>query len=124
MDVSEPTWQELKEVVEKARSGSAPGPNGIPYIVYKRCPMLLRELWQLFCVIWRKGIIPECWKEAEGCFAPKEKNSMTINQFRTISLLNLEVKMFVSVGKKNFWVYGGEQLHRYRRQEYEGSPDA
>ena len=36
MDVSEPTWQELKEVVEKARSGSAPGPN----IVYKRCPML------------------------------------------------------------------------------------
>ena len=57
MDVSEPTWKEMKEVVNKARSGSVPGPNGIPYIVYKRCPMLLRELWQLFRVIWRKGII-------------------------------------------------------------------
>ena len=85
--------------------------------------MLLWKLWQLFRVIWKKGAIPECWKEAEGGFVPKEK-SVIINQFRTISLLNLEVKMFVSVGKANFWVYGGEQLHRYRRQEYEGSPDA
>ena len=30
IDVREPTWKELKEVVKKARSGSAPGLNGIP----------------------------------------------------------------------------------------------
>ena len=40
---------------------------------------------------------------------PKEKNTVIINQFRTISLLNSEV----SIGKANFRVYGGEQLHRY-----------
>ena len=28
---------------------------------------------------------------------PKEKNSVTIIQFRTISLLNMEVKMYMSV---------------------------
>ena len=43
--LKEPSWNGLKEVVKKARSESAPGPNGIPYMVYKRCPMLLRKLW-------------------------------------------------------------------------------
>lgn len=27
MDVKEPTWKKVKEVVKKARLGSAPGPN-------------------------------------------------------------------------------------------------
>ena len=38
LDEREPTWTEVQEVVKKARSGSAPGPNGIPYKVYKKCP--------------------------------------------------------------------------------------
>lgn len=59
----------------------------------------MRELWQIFRVIWRKGTIPECWKEAGGCFVPKEKRSETISQFRTISLLNV----LVSVGKRISW---------------------
>lgn len=38
MDVKETTWKEMKEMVKNATSGSAPGPNGVPYIVYKKCP--------------------------------------------------------------------------------------
>ena len=34
METTEPTWKEVKEIVKKARSGSAPGPNRIPYNVY------------------------------------------------------------------------------------------
>ena len=34
-----------------------------------------------------------CWQVAEGIFTPKEK----ITQFRTISLLNVEGKIFFSV---------------------------
>ena len=45
-------------------------------------------------VIWRKGQIPSCWQRAEGCFVPKVENSQTIGQFRTISLLNVEGKIF------------------------------
>ena len=48
-------------------------------------------------VIWRKGRIPSCWQRAEGCFVPKVENSQTIGQFRTISLLNVEGKIFFSV---------------------------
>ena len=41
--------------------------------------------------------IPSCWREAGGCFVRKEKNAKTIRQLRTISLLNVEGKIFLSV---------------------------
>jgi len=44
-----------------------------------------------------KGGVPEALKEAEGIFTPKERNSETVNQFRTISLLNVEGKVFFAV---------------------------
>ena len=105
LNVSEPSWKEVQEVVKKARTGSAPGPSDIPYKVYKKCPMLLRRLWKLFRRIWGKGIIPSCWKKAEGCFVPKEENSSTIDQFRTISLLSVEGKIFFSVLAKRMTLY-------------------
>ena len=44
INVRDPTWKEVKEEVKKERSGSAHGPNGIAYIVYKKFPKLLRKL--------------------------------------------------------------------------------
>ncbi len=44
-----------------------------------------------------EGGVPEAWKEAEGIFTPKERNSKTVNQFRTISLLNVEGKIFFAI---------------------------
>jgi len=87
----------VKKIVKKARSGSAPGPNGIPYKVYKMCPLLLRRLWTLLRVVWMKGKIPSCWQVAEGIFTPKERDAKDITQFKTISLLNVEVNNFFSV---------------------------
>ena len=94
---TEPTFGEVKEVIKKARFGSAPGPNAIPYKVYKMCPLLHKRLWRLLKVVWRKGEVPEAWKEAEGIFTPKEQNSKNVNQFRTISLLNVEGKIFFAI---------------------------
>ena len=79
---------------EEARTGSAPGPNGIPYKVYKMCPKLLRRLWNF---LRRKGKVPECWQQAEGIFTPKEKGSKHVTDFRTISLQNVEGKIFFAV---------------------------
>jgi hypothetical protein len=97
LNATEPTLGEVKEAVKKARAASAPGPNAIPYKVYKMCPLLLKRLWRLLKVVWRKGDVPEAWKEAEGIFTPKERNSKTVNQFRTISLLNVEGKIFFAI---------------------------
>jgi hypothetical protein len=96
-DTSEPKLSEVKDIVKRARASSAPGPSGLPYKLYKYCPKLLKRLWRLLCVIWRKKYVPTQWKFAEGCFVPKEENSEHIEQFRTISLLSVEGKIFFAV---------------------------
>ena len=65
LDVNEPSFKGITEVMKKARAGSAPGPNVIPYKVYKMCPKLLRRLWTILKVTWRKCKVPECWQQAE-----------------------------------------------------------
>lgn len=105
LNTNEPTWKEVQEVVTKACAASAPGPSSIPYRVYKRCPKLLRRLWKLFRRIWKKGTIPSSWQKAEGCFVPKEEASESISQFRTISLLSAECRIFFSVLAKRMSTY-------------------
>ncbi|XP_061571176.1 uncharacterized protein LOC133424524 [Cololabis saira] len=97
---SEPTWKEVQEVVTAARARSAPGPSGVPYKVYKRCPELLRILWKILRVIWRRGTVSDQWRQAEGVWIPKEENSTKLEQFRTISLLSVEGKIFFSILSK------------------------
>lgn len=105
LNMKEPSLQEVRDVVKKARAGSAPGPSGIPYKVYKRCPKLLRRLWLLLRAVWKSGTVPECWQAAEGCFVPKEKHSENIKQFRTISLLSVEGKIFFTILARRLTTY-------------------
>ncbi|KAJ7992784.1 hypothetical protein DPEC_G00282290 [Dallia pectoralis] len=90
LDTRPPTWSEVKDTVKRTRTASAPGPNGVPYRLYKKV------LWKLMKVTWGKGIIPRAWRRAGGILIPKEKNSSTIHQFRQISW-NVEGKIFFSV---------------------------
>ena len=92
-----PTLDEVKNVVKKARAKSAPGPNGIPYLLYKKCPKVLEWLHKMIRSAWRNQKISDQWMRAEGVYIPKEQNSSSINQFRPISLLNVEGKIFFSV---------------------------
>jgi hypothetical protein len=101
----EPSLEEINDVVKKGRMSSAPGPNGIPYKVYKNCPMLTTRLWKIFKVIWRKGELVKAWHKAEGCFIAKEENSDMLQKFRTIWLLNVEGKKFLSVMAKRLTNY-------------------
>lgn len=50
VNISEPSWKEVQEVVKKTITGSAPGPRGIPYKVYKKCLILL---WKNICTVTR-----------------------------------------------------------------------
>lgn len=93
----EPTLKEVEEVVKAARTSSAPGPSGVSYVVYKRCPRLLKRLWKLIKVIWRRGKVAQQWRHAEGVWIPKEESSSTTEQFRVISLLSVEGKIFFSI---------------------------
>ena len=92
-----PSWAEFNKHLRKTRSKSAPGPNGVPYIVYKRCPKVARLLWLYLRGMWKKNMISESWRTAEGVFIPKEDGATSVDKFRTISLLNVEGKLYFAL---------------------------
>ena len=97
MDIRPPRWKEIEGVVRRAKASSAPGPNGVPYRVYKSAPDILRFLWRQLRIVWEKQTIPRAWRRAGGVLIPKEKDSSELCQFRMISLLNVEGKIFFSI---------------------------
>ena len=92
-----PSWREFTTRLRKTRSKSAPGPNGVPYQVYKRCPGVARLLWQYLCGLWKKNLISDKWRRAEGIFIPKEDGATEVEKHRTISLLNVEGKIYFAL---------------------------
>ena len=56
-------------------------------------------------VFWRRGRIPDRWRVAEGVWIPKEENSTQQDQFRIISLLRVEGKIFLSTVSKPLCTY-------------------
>ena len=60
--------------------------------VYKKCPKLLRRLWNIMRNSWAEGTIPSSWRPVQN-----EEGSSTTTPFRTISLLNVECKIFFSM---------------------------
>ena len=96
-DLKPPKREELRRIVNKSRNKSTPGPNGIPFLVYKKCPEVLKWLHTNLKLAWKNGHISNQWMIADGVYIPKEKNSKDINQFRPISLLNVEGKIFFAV---------------------------
>ena len=96
---------DISQFLRKTRNRSAPGPNGVPYLVYKKCPGVLKVLHSLLKSAWTSGSVDKEWQKAEGIFIPKEKVSVDINQFRPISLLNVEGKIFFAVLAKRLTSY-------------------
>ncbi len=96
-DASPPKFSEIRQVIQRARSASAPGPNGIPYKLYKNCPGVLKLLWILMRITWTKQTIPSEWQRPVAVYIPKQQDAKTIEQFRSIALLNVEEKIFFSV---------------------------
>ena len=92
-----PSYSEFLKKLRKTRAKSAPGPNGVPYRVYKRCPEVAKLLYQYLRSMWAKNKISDAWREAEGVFIPKEENASSVEKYRTISLLNVEGKLLFSL---------------------------
>ena len=85
---------EVQAVVKKARAKAAGGPNGITYADYKNSPSLTKCLWKVLAKVWDQEEIPAAWCVADGI--PKE-NSRELKQFRPISQINVEGKVFFAV---------------------------
>lgn len=78
-NVIPPKLSKIRQVMRKARSSSAPGPNRVPYKLYKNCPKVLEVLWYFMRTAWKKQLIPSKWQRAVAVFIPKEANSKDIS---------------------------------------------
>lgn len=100
-----PKLSEVMQVILRARSASALGPNGIPYRLYKNCPSVVKLLWAPMKVAWTKLKIPSEWQRAVALPIPKQQDFKTLDQFQSIALLNLQGKIFFSVMARRMATY-------------------
>ncbi len=54
MDTRPPMWNAVLNTGKQARTASAPGPNNIPYRLYKNTLGVQQHLWKLMNMAWEK----------------------------------------------------------------------
>ena len=94
------SFEDLFQIRSTQRNASAPGLNGIPYKVYKKCPKINKFLFKFFFSCVNKGIIiPLQWRSAKKIYIPGVNlpTAHNISDFRPIALLNMEGKLFFSL---------------------------
>ena len=59
------------EISSTRRNASAPGLNGIPYKVYKKCSKINKFLFNIFQACFKRREIPIQWQSAHEIYIPK-----------------------------------------------------
>lgn len=96
---AEPTVAELSKAIDSLASGKAPGSDGIPPDLVKRCKStLLLPLHEVLCQCWQEGAVPQDMRDAKIITLYKNKGERSdCNNYRGISLLSIVGKVFTRV---------------------------
>jgi len=100
-----PSLEEIKGVVKLKRNSAAPGPDGIGYLPYKKCPCLAPVLFKIFKKVWETKDTPPEWAAASIQLLPKTANLHDPAEFRPIALTNTIGKIFFGVFAKRLEAY-------------------
>ena len=92
-----PTWSAFKDALKRCRNKSSPGPDGIPYVVWKFCTSTHPILFNIFQRVWLGTSIPSHWQVACVTLLPKSDVSDDPAKFRPIALANTMGKVFFSL---------------------------
>jgi len=92
------TLEELKITLDGCKE-SSPGPDGIPYMVYKECwevfGHFLLDSWK-YCEV--MGVLPDFNRASTIMLIPKEgKDPKSIGNWRPITLTNCDLKIFTKL---------------------------
>ena len=96
-----PSFAEFSAVIRSRRNSSAPGPNGIPYTVWKRCPNLQMRLFSIISRAWKLTEIPPSWQQAVIRLVHKSGSPNEPSNFRPIALTNCDGKIFFALVAKS-----------------------
>ena len=96
---AEPTLEELNEAIDSLAPEKAPGNDGIPPDLIRRCKSsLLGPLHEVLCQCWREGSVPQDMRDAKIVTLYKNKGDRSdCNNYRGISLLSIVGKLFARV---------------------------
>jgi len=92
-----PSLKHLQDAVAKKRNKNAPGLNSITFLVYKKCPGVLRYLLKIMERVWKTCEIPRSWQCALVVLLSKSDVLDQPSEFRPIALLNAEGRLFFTL---------------------------
>uniref|UniRef100_A0A670K591 Reverse transcriptase domain-containing protein n=1 Tax=Podarcis muralis TaxID=64176 RepID=A0A670K591_PODMU len=106
--------EEIKAIITDLKNGKAPGPDGFTSRYYKEMEsVLLNPLQEVMNNILKEREIPETWKEALITLIPKQDTDLKqIKNYRPISLLNIDYKIFAGVLARRLKVILVNSIHR------------
>ena len=109
MECSLFTYEEIQRAIRKTKSTSAPSPfDQIGYQIFKKCPVLLPALADLFNACWMQSTIPQQWKCAAIKLIGKASatsDATKPSNFRPIALTPCIGKLFTTILRNRWLTY-------------------
>lgn len=102
---AQPTLADIKNLVFKKPNNSCPGWDALPYLLYKKCPTLIRYVHFFFVQVWSQQIVPEAWRVAYIILLSKSADTSSADQFRPIALGNSMGKLFFTLVQQRITSY-------------------
>ena len=102
------SYDDFFVILATRRNASAPGLNGIPYKVYKKCPKTSQFLFKIFHACFKRCEIPIQWQSVQEIYIPKVSSTPSdtkLSDFCPIALINVEGKLFFSLILKHLEIH-------------------
>uniref|UniRef100_A0A670ICH5 Reverse transcriptase domain-containing protein n=1 Tax=Podarcis muralis TaxID=64176 RepID=A0A670ICH5_PODMU len=108
------TQQEIEVAIQNMQLGKSPGPDGLTSKYYRMLKdYLTQPLMEVCNQIMGGGRAPETWKEAFITLIPKVETEKTqLKNYRPISLLNVDYKIFADILANRFKKVLNEVIHK------------
>ncbi|CAI7934905.1 Hypothetical predicted protein [Podarcis lilfordi] len=108
------TEQEIEGAIQNMQLGKSPGPDGLTSRYYRSLKeWLIQPLKEVCNEIMEGRRAPESWKEAYITLVPKTETEKTqLKNYRPISLLNVDYKIFADILAKRFKKVLMEEIHK------------
>ena len=91
-----PTREEIRASLKAKRNGAAPGPNGIPYLVYKKVPFLFHHLSLILQEMWPSFDLPQS-RFGVTSLIYKNGSDMEVSNYRPVTMTNTDGKILLSI---------------------------
>lgn len=94
--IEAPTVGEIKDILHRFRSGTAPGSDGVNVELIKNAPTeFLEELQVLLKAAWERNEVPSEFQDTVQVPIPKKSAPKSVDEFRRITLCNVAYKILM-----------------------------